>query len=81
MTGDNTTERYDAFIGMVEFIITLRPDPSASDKDIKRMANVLGYAIGLMASVMLDKAERQRFKIWCMEKDSVLEKERLKGME
>lgn len=65
----------------MESIITLRPDPSASDKDIKRMANVLGYSISLMAAVMLDKAERQRFKIWCMEKVLALEKERLKGME
>lgn len=65
----------------MESIITLRPDPSASNKDIQRMANVLGYSISLMAAVMLDKAERQRFKIWCMEKVLTLEKERLKGME
>lgn len=69
------------FIGIVESLITLRPDPSASDKDIRCMANVVGYSISLMAAVMLDKVERQRFKIWCMEKDLALEKERLKGME
>lgn len=45
------------------------------------MAGVLGYSISLMAVVMLDKVERQRFKIWCMEKGLALEKERLKRME
>lgn len=81
MVGDKTTERYDQFIGIVESITAFRPDPSASDKDIQCLANVICYAISLMASVMLDKAERQMFKIWCMEKVLSMEKERLKGME
>lgn len=45
------------------------------------MAKAIGYSIGLMAAVMLNKTERQRFKIWCMEKGVALEKERLKEME
>lgn len=75
------TERYEVFIGIVDSIINLEPDPSASVKDIRCMANAIGYSIGLMAAVMLDKVERQRFKVWCMEKGLALEKERLKGME